>query len=88
MLGGAAGLIAAAGENDDGELAMLWSVISAPPVRVGAALETKRLQGTGWLRLNPMVLRRTKPGYVYLCCGDLQRMFSRPGLRKFHELVW
>src|SRR5467141_2062729 len=47
MLGAEAGLIAAAGDNDDGELAMLWSVISAPPVRAGAALETKCLQASG-----------------------------------------
>src|SRR5258707_9405324 len=68
MLGAAAELIAAAGDNDNGELAKLGSVISAPPLRVGAALETKRLQGTGWLRLDPMALRTAKLGYVYLCC--------------------
>src|SRR6267142_487222 len=88
MLGGAAGLIAAAGDNDDGELAMLWSVISAPPVRAGAALETKRLQGIGWLRLNPIALRMAKLGYVYLCRTVPQRMFSMPCLRNFHELEW
>jgi hypothetical protein len=50
-----------AGEgNEDWEMAMLGSVISAPPARVGAALETMRLQGIGWLRLDPMALRMAK----------------------------
>src|SRR5882762_10273853 len=87
MLGAAAGLIAAAGDNDDGELATLWSVISAPPARAGAALETKCLQGIGWLRLNPIALRMAKLGYVYLCRTVPQRMFSMPCLRNFHELA-
>src|SRR6266404_6264564 len=56
----------AVGGNDDWEMAMLGSVISAPPARVGAALETMRLQEIGWLRLDPMALRMAKSGYVYL----------------------
>jgi hypothetical protein len=39
----------------------------------------------GWLRLNPMK-RVAKLTYIDPCCGDPQSMFSRPGLRKFHEL--
>src|SRR5882757_7899587 len=86
MSGLATGVFVAAGENDGEEIVMLGSVISAPPLRVGAALETKRLQGIGWLRLNPIALRVAKLGYVYLCRSNPQRMFSTPCLRIFHDL--
>src|SRR4051812_38899115 len=56
------------------------------PFRGGAALETKRLQGTGWLRLNPIALRIGERGTIYLGRADLQRIIFRPGPRNIHEL--
>ena len=45
-----------------------------------------RLQGTGWLRLDPMALRMTKLDYLYRCRADPQRMFSRANLRNSNDL--
>ena len=57
-------MLAAGGENEDEKIGNAWvGHIRSSLEGAGAALETKRLQEIGWLRLDPIALRMAKPGY-------------------------